>query len=125
MPARKFKTPVALGIPEEVFRALVKTLDMFEHGEVPEHKFDMSGWTLKTHCGTTHCIGGWVEHFARKRLFSYMNYNPFFTDNLYRLFYPPDSSGKSGYDATMPQATLALRNYLTLGKACWPKVMRG
>ena len=111
MLVRNFMTADALGISEDVRTGLVTVLGMLERGEILEEEFDMKEWE----CGTTACIGGWVERVANCKIDSSKSMN------LYDLFYPHDDS--NGDSATRAQAARAISSYLTTGDPRWRDVM--
>lgn len=111
-----------------------------ENAPVTECKlFDMSLWLEKEYnnCATIGCIGGWAT-WAYRNLFGDPHYNGFAdskqeNNDLYNLFYPYDLPIVTDeYDEevdypwgkiTTEEATQALRNFLTTGKANWKEVI--
>lgn len=115
MLAQNFKTPADLEITDAEFDALTKVLGMLERGEITAHQFNMAEWG---HCGSVHCIGGWAQTINQSNF-----KKPNRPKELERLFYPSivvvEGKPFNGYLATVPQAAIALRNYLTHGEPRW------
>lgn len=132
MLARSFKSATDLGIPENVYAALIEVLGMMERGELrhvditdlqevneyhikPElsGNFNMGVWCQTyENCGTVICIGGAVNMLCGNRF----DHGP----DLHNLYHP----GISNYDdITVEQAARATANYLTTGKPEWESVL--
>jgi hypothetical protein len=63
MLARTLKSAAELGLAEHEYNALCTTLYMMEDGQIPMNLIYMGAFHEKTHCGTTHCLAGWANHF--------------------------------------------------------------
>jgi hypothetical protein len=125
-----FQSAADLGITERQRDALVKTLVLMETGKlthVPKipaftatgigeytGHFNMRFWREhNAGCGTVCCIGGTAELIGGVSF----GCRPINENNeLSELFNP--SSGV-WVNITVPQAAIALRSYLTIGKARW------
>ena len=141
MLAQSFLSAAELGLPEAHRDALIKTLVLMETDKLVhlhndfigvsgdddydlalDYKFsgyfNMSVWQAPADCGTVACIGGTAE------LISGLEFTPMMTSKLPKLnelFYP--QIGSLLGLVTIPQATQALRNYLTTGQANWSDVL--
>jgi hypothetical protein len=135
---KPFMTSEALGLNSLQYESLIASLDVLESGAIKyievggrgsnadvktapkPYNFNMDSWRVKKKdCGTVCCIGGLSEILAQKRL--YGNGMPYALENL---FYPSTLMWCSYSDITIKQASTALRNYLTTGKANWERVLR-
>lgn len=77
--------------------------------------FNMSEWR----CGTTCCIGGWMEYRMDHRIDEEI-----MPDNLLNVFYPDIGACVSFYDAITPaQAVAAIDNYFKHGEPRWAEVL--
>jgi len=131
MLAQNFKTPADLKISDAEFGALVKVLGMLERGDLktveygpPTGPFDfnMSCSGISSECGTVACIGGWVAVLMGRKGDDIARYvNDQESDGVLAPLYWPDEVG--ALDATAPQASVALRNYLTHGEPRWDEAM--
>lgn len=113
MLAQNFKTAANLKITDAEHRSLVLVMGMFERGEIPAEKFHMR--SVEDWCGSQACIMGWCLRVAGNDVF-----NGFVDDNgpLYRgLFLFGDS--RRFRPAAPEQAAIAIRSFLTTGKAQW------
>src|ERR1051326_1795257 len=134
MLANVFKTAAQLGIGENDYKALVTVLYMLEEGKLQhvdifqldraaklDNGFNMATWGPKAgcNCNTVGCIGLWAERFGAT-LLGLRN------SALDDLFVPQGINGPLlPYSSiTTVEAAQALRNYLTLGHACWEKVLQ-
>lgn len=133
MLAPNFRPAVDLGVTDVERDALIALLGKMERGEIKAHQFDMGQY-----CGTVHCMCGWA-HVIDRRAFPELNVfdhkgqfeNPtgalshrLPTDAL-RLF-NLDWIGFPRFmanDATVEQAALALRNFLTVKGDPWRGVL--
>lgn len=124
MLAQNFKTPADLGISDQEFSAFLTVLGMLERNDLVyssqmemkpiENGFFMGTWEDKKECGTTRCIGGWVAHLIGQSPYDYVNRHSDVTTALGSLFW----SGMATY-ATVEQAAIGLRNFLTHGEPRW------
>jgi hypothetical protein len=128
MLAQNFKTADDLEITAEEHGALIKVLGMLERGElvdarngaVCDNGFDMSD--CGNGCGTAACIGGWVASILKFHQKKYVSHS-IHVDGLYGLYF---GGGCLAYvDATVSQAAIALRSYLTTGNARWDLALGG
>lgn len=141
MLARNFKSATELGIPEKAYEALIKVLVLFETDKLKYTKvqeavldavppswarfsglFNMSQWFAHTECGTVACIGGTAQLIEPDIDFVKLSYA---NDGLHNLFYPAgwEYDDEDAWDKiSVEHATIALRNYLTIGKANWHQV---
>lgn len=120
-----YMTAEALGIDPNEHQALVAVLGKLERGELryapmmeetTDEFGDACGFNMaEWHCGTVHCIGGWVEKILGHSRNEYQ-----YPINLYKLYYPETMLY---YGITSGQAAQALRNYLTYGAADWAGVL--
>lgn len=93
--------------------------------KLPAKEFDMAHW----HCGTTACIGGWVENlFCGTRYVTVdgaagalIGLSPTESQDL---FYPARFCTKdfAAYEATPVQAVAVLDHYLATGEIDWSVV---
>ncbi len=133
----------ALGLSEEQYCGLVKTLALLESGALDHEneeygiaRFDMRNWNSPMsmqngNCGTVCCIGGTASHLmGSPNLYNDFTendescpYSLFERPNLLRVFYPnKEYFGRRdhpGWRATPQQAAMVLRHYLTTGKGDW------
>jgi hypothetical protein len=137
--SNKLKTAKELGLPEEHYCALVKTLDALENNKIRhvtrmqlanwpfesvtkirtfDKMFSMRAWKSGYACGTVACIGGTAELLGGVD----MEDGAVGGDELNDLFYPDGCEG--AWDATPKQAAKALRNYLMTGEARWEEAMK-
>lgn len=123
MLAQNFKTPTDLGITDAEHDALRKVLGMLERGEIKSHQFSMKEWG---DCGTVHCIGGWASTILKNNRLSDIS-APWRRTALSDLFYPRCYRVRGeyvdGYTATVDQAAVALRNFLTQGEPRWEEAI--
>jgi len=125
----QFKTAKELGLTKQQHEGLVKTLELLETSfvkricifEGEKSRFDMGTWSRWDYnrCQTVRCIGGWAntlvkDCFSSNQLYSKANATQ--QRELCILFYPND---EAGWKATVDQAAIALRGYLTTGKVDW------
>jgi hypothetical protein len=136
MLANNFMAPSALGISDVEFESLVTVLGMLERGEIPDEQFTMR--RVQHPCRTPACICGWANHVSGGRAFplqpqsrsaifsTVTSYGPRW-HNLPRAL--RDLFGYGGrptdpvYAATPAQAAIALRSFLTQGKARWREAL--
>lgn len=139
-PNNNFMTADALGIEQDVYNALVKTLVLFESDQVrwfdPDESedawegelaipkfsglFNMNQWKNTTKCGTVACIGGTAEligNLTRGDLGCHRNMA------LRSLFYPYEVEESRWDDIKVHEAAKALRNYLEGGHPNWRSAM--
>lgn len=132
MLAQSFKSATDLGIRDEWWSALCKTLVLLETGKL-EHSliddgllsfdskftghFNMNTWRNVHSCGTCACIGGTAEMVGDVSFGKYWDHQDNLHPELYRLFYPGDHV--TYRTVTPEQAAYALRSYLTTGSANW------
>jgi hypothetical protein len=121
MLAQNFLPASALGgdVTEIERDALIKTLALFERGEVTEispaiagHS-DAPGFSMEftfSICGTPRCILGHADALAGLK--------PFGIKKLAFVALGFPQNGRA-YDATVEQAACALRNFLTTGDPQW------
>lgn len=144
MLAQSFKTAKQLNIPEAAVEALKKTLVLLETEKLeyisedifPSRRgpktvllkdkswFNMGVWTTYRECGTVACIGGTAQAISGFRFDDLVEEGGRVHKcrQLYNLFYPND--GAYIYDKiTAANAAQALRNYLTIGKPMWYKIL--
>lgn len=114
---------------ERFVEALVTVRDKFKSAEIKAKEFDMNGWmskscNAKTHkCGTTHCIGGFVD----LELGGYGNEDPRGTLDLSeeissaarKLFIP---TREGTFAAKKKAAIVAMDNFLAGRKDPWKGV---
>lgn len=146
--SKKFKTAKSLGLAEEHYCALVKALVELESGRIKHGpdasvgpgfgggkvtSFNMGIWRSATQvrgtvCGTVCCIGGTAEVVSGLAMFTLSNVaeDRGEKSGLHRLFYPYelDDVIDDWDQITLPQATRALRNYLTTGKPKWREAVK-
>jgi hypothetical protein len=141
MLAQSFLSPEQLGIPAVAHAPLIKVLGMLERGELhhnrPRDDIKPFGFNLHNHrviqdrngnaveptdwtadCGTVACFAGWADIVARDRL----NLLRLAADKpvLAELVAPKNVPWRT---VTPGQAAVALRNWLTTGKANWAQVL--
>lgn len=112
-----FKTARQLGLMEEQYRALIRTLERFERGEIPPLLFTMMD-IGQPECGTAGCICGWASE-GNASLFMGWSNNP----KLKKLFAPDGNDASPAWGATVQQAAVAIRNYLMTADPKWDEVM--
>jgi hypothetical protein len=142
MLARSFMSAADLKISSEQRDALIKTLNLFERGEVKHLNettrgdcFSMNYWSQECEfvCGTICCIAGWAEKIVGKSLFR-VSEDDRFDFNLQRpralhcLFFPNDDEDIAidvhyYHSITVEQAARAISNYLTTGRPQWVEVL--
>lgn len=124
MLAQNFMSAEALEISEEHRDALIVTLRAFESGRITAKDFDLDEWVFTNSCGTVRCIGGWVEFLNPGVLFASAWANGMLPSELDDLFSPIAyrMGGHFDGDCTVAEATMALRNYLTIGSPDWAGV---
>lgn len=149
MLAQNFKTPTDLGISDVEFEALVKVLGMLERQEVDfapvddnlsnkvgdqcgwlsweghKHRvpiaFNMN-WVLgESECGTTACMMGWAKYLSG----DFTLFSAPVPDAVKELFiyHTPTPSTDAKWSATPSQAAIALRSFLTTGRANWAEAL--
>ncbi|MPZ38756.1 MAG: hypothetical protein GEU95_11950 [Rhizobiales bacterium] len=135
MLANNFMTPLALGISDIEFDALVKVLGMLERGEISDEQFTMR--RVQHPCRTPACLCGWANDVSAGRafplyakpgltMFSDARYGPRWRDMprpLLELFAYGRRPADPVYAATPSQAAIALRNFLTQGQARWAEAL--
>lgn len=121
MLAQSFMTAKELQISDKELAALIKVLGMLERGDLKDAMQDErcdNGFNMGTQgagCGTPACIGGWVATLMNvpqmKYVDSYMltKGRPQGISNLYW----------TTLSASVEQAAIALRNFLTTGQPRW------
>lgn len=129
----KFKPAAELGLQDDQYCGLIKTLAYMEAGRlkhVPKQcldfvegapftgHFNMGNWRVQAECGTICCIAGTAEILGGCCLRQYHG-----SDELSKLFYPHHNNCLQGYNATPRQAAVALRHYLETGKTDWHQAM--
>ena len=144
MLAQAFLTAADLGLTEAEHQAFVTTLGLMERGElqhtdtsnvndVTEYydirdglpkftgHFSLAQWITGYQCGTVACIGGTAELVGKLALHQISQKCNGDNPELNELCYP---SGDFEYeDVTVEQAAIALRSYLTTGKANWAEAL--
>ncbi len=124
MLANYFKTAIDLQITSAEHDALVKVLGMLEREEFTygdaatgPKTFNMNIIFSESRCGTVACIGGWAAILMGRDPNDYMQggHRGRFPKELIELFWP----GESGRFATLSQAAIAMRSYLTTGQPNW------
>jgi hypothetical protein len=123
MLAQNFMTATDLGITDPELDALIKVLGMLERGEIPEEKFRMHT-VGRPECGSAGCLLGWmktVDHSAGVSLeikwCSSHRFDQIFSPN------PPIFFQRICREATTATAAIALRSYLSTGKANWAEAL--
>ncbi len=131
MLAQNFKAAADLGLTEWAHAALIKTLAMFERGEVVHaprgakvpNGFNIGETQRQDECGTVACIAGWAAILAGRDAvcgFEILGIGTSQKKNFGALIMPPNwFAGKY----TVEQAAGALRNYLTTGEPRWSDVL--
>ncbi len=134
---QSFKTADELKLSEAERSALMKTLVLLETDKLRHvyewnnfdnrepgfsGLFNMNVWTRESHCGTVACIGGTAQlvggvDFADGDLPR--------GKELYELFQPTSIPSRWWQNITPAQAAVALRSYLTTGKADWKRALEG
>ena len=128
MLARHFKSAVELGIAISELDAFRQLLGMLERGELVHadprcpavpNGFNMSSAEVLSNCGLTACLYGLVKRLSGRWMTEFSA-----NSNLEELFCPWSIVGERTLSKITPQeAALALRNFLTLGEACWPELI--
>jgi hypothetical protein len=141
MLAQNFKTAFDLGLNDEQFEALCKTLVLLETGKLRhveidiqrdinntwaetgieprfEGNFSLATWAANKDCGTVACIGGTAEAISEARFYGYEN-----NRGLKELFTPFAIDCEEWHKVTTSQAATALRSYLTTGYADWAEAV--
>ena len=134
MLAQNFKTPTTLGISDREHAALVKVLGMLEREELKHVEwacstfgFNMELISVHNECGTMACLMGWAQIIGGADLFDMETVGP--NQCLLDLFLfigKKRSKFINNIDrreVKPAQAAIALRNYLTRGKACWQEAL--
>lgn len=124
MLARNFKTAKSLGITDQEISALIKVLGMLERGDLRDVDQDEScnnGFNMGTQgfgCGTPACIGGWVATIMDVPQMMYVD------DYMESRRKPAGITSLywGTLDASVQEAALALRNFLTEGHPRWSSV---
>jgi hypothetical protein len=128
MLAQAFKSAIELGLSDPQRDALVKTLVLLETNKLEHVPAEAVRWDcaraseMNRHfnmcisygvaeCGTVGCIRGTAERVGTVEF-------PVFSgpEGLYQLFY---DAGAINRDASVEQASTALRSYLATGDARW------
>lgn len=139
MLARNFKSATDLRISEEEYEALIAVLGMLERGELVYAEYPNIRRTDDTklfnmnnsggECGTPACIGGWVAILMGRCLGTgynsvchYVSSCDYEKHPLQDLYW---NDAALNMNATVEQAAMAVRSFLTTGKAKWKKVLRG
>lgn len=125
MLAQNFKTAADLGLSDIEFESLVRVLGMLERGDIEPHQFTMAttgsvDWwdDPQLECGTPACICGWARHVASQRVFRKdMRMYPAGLQSLFCM--GGDSVGAPINFHSIEEASIALRNYLRVGKPGW------
>lgn len=135
MLAVNYQTPIALGISDVEFVALVNVLGMLERGDIPAQQFNMWVPSHDTECGTPACICGWARRLQPgARVFSHWNSDftkrewPQQLCNLFVMGADWETCrvlDRGGFDPrSTAQAAIALRNYLTTGAPNWADALQ-
>lgn len=132
MLAQSFMTATDLGIEEQQKEALIKTLVLLETGNLKNSpmgnpcesaktysgQFNMNQWCAENECGTIACIGGTAELVGGLEC-GELGHAVYTNKPLHELFYPYCFDTLKWTDITTAQAAIALRSYLTTGRARW------
>ena len=139
MLAQNFKTPAELGILDEEFDALKKVLTALEREEIEyslprgavekqQLKYFNMGWA---DCQSVACIAGWAFYFSNGVAFkkiitgknTFDSFDAIQPLPLRDLLLPTQHPYVSLDQIKPSQAAIALRNYLTYGKARWNEAL--
>lgn len=137
MLAQNFMTPKELKICDIEFVALVTVLGMLEREEIPEDAFNMSGYYWD--CGTPSCMCGWANHVSNNHAFPMIrtgldapgSRGPDIAlmsrelRNLFMIDFDIYCADINPQCVTREQSAMALRSFLTTGRANWQEVMKG
>jgi hypothetical protein len=115
MLAQNFMAPIALGLSDEDFEALIKVLGMFERAEVPQALFNMTR-IGSPECGSAGCICGWARSVNKEAFRGDWN------GPVARLFVRPWKCIEKG-QPTPAEGAIAIRNFLTFGEPRWEEAM--